>query len=234
MSTTMFLYLGPSQRRLYKKEIRSYHDILRKRLFNNFLEIEQEANEYSQKLFEEFGNLPGDGSVDMSDIADMALNKGINFYEELSSVKYVITAATISSLSRLWEQQIMRFIFNEIRRYGKFEFNKLFGRGIIDIKEILSKFDFEIENMNCWSKLNELRLLCNVIKHGDGRSAKELRAINPDMFQKLFFDKNVEIQITVSLLEEVLTLSVETFENYVEIVIAFWDEFPKSLICELK
>jgi hypothetical protein len=41
----------------------------------------------------------------------------------------------------------------------------------------------DFEAFPCWRKITELRLVANVIKHGEGPSADELRKTNPKMFE---------------------------------------------------
>ncbi|WP_027364123.1 hypothetical protein [Desulfotruncus alcoholivorax] len=55
--------------------------------------------------------------------------------------------------------------FNEVKECFKFHNN------------------YDIESMKCWEKIKELRLLVNVIKHAEGKSADRLRKIRPDYFK---------------------------------------------------
>jgi len=92
------LYFDPYKRKWLKSEIAAYSKIFNERLFPTFENIEEEAEEYSEHIYDELGQLPGDGSIDMSEIAELAMEKGITYYEELSLVKYSFTAITIASL----------------------------------------------------------------------------------------------------------------------------------------
>lgn len=69
-------------------------------------------------------------------------------------------------------------------------------------------------------------LLCNVIKHGDGDSAKRLRKIKPALFKQ---EDNIDYMkiYKTTLLEETLNLNEMTLQNYRDALLSFWDEIPE-------
>jgi len=221
------LYLDPYKRKWLKSEISAYSKILNERLFPSFENIEEDAEDYSEQIFEELGQLPGDGSVDMSEIAEIAMEKGITYYEELSLVKYSFTAIAIASLYHLWEQQARKFLYDEMSRAFKIEFADFCPRGMKDIKVHFKLYDIDLEKLQCWSRLDELRLMSNVIKHGDGGSAKELAKINKELLSNPSLPFSEHTPLDTTLLEERLNVNQALFNNYSEILLQFWDELPE-------
>jgi hypothetical protein len=224
------LYLHSDKRELLKSEISAFNRIFNERLFPTFENIEDEAEKYSERIYEELGSLPGDGSGDMSDIAEMAQEKGIGYYMELSLVKYSFTAIAIASLYHLWEQQARKFLYDEVRHAIKVNFTEFCKRGMEDFKGHFYLHSVDLEQLKCWNQLNELRLMSNVIKHGDGVSAKDLRKINPSLLS------NPDLQLSeigkdrpldTTLLEQRLNVSVELFNRYSEVLVQFWEELPE-------
>ena len=71
-----------------------------------------------------------------------------------------------------------------------------------------------------------MSLLCNVIKHGEGPSAKELRKIKPTLFKQ---EHGTEYMKTfkTTLLEVTLRVDEKTLQNYSEALLSFWDEIPE-------
>ena len=72
--------------------------------------------------------------------------------------------------------------------------------------------------------------MCNVIKHGDGSSAKKLRDINPDLFKKpdLFNKESQMIELCkTTLLEETLNIDQNTLLCYKDALLSFWDSIPE-------
>ena len=221
------LYLDPYKRKWLKSEISAYSKIFNERLFPSFENIEEEAEEYSEQIYDELGHMPGDDSIDMSDIADLAWEKGVTYYEELSLVKYSFTAIAIASLYHLWEQQARKFLYDEMSRSFKIEFTDFCKGGMKDIKIHFRLYDIDLEKLQCWSKLDELRLMSNVIKHGDGGSAKDLAEINKALLSNPNFPFNEHRPLDTTLLEQRLNVNQALFNDYSEILLQFWDELPE-------
>jgi hypothetical protein len=105
-------------------------------------------------------------------------------------------------------------------------------KGIDDIKTELLEFGQDIEKFSCWEKINELRLLNNVIKHGDGWSATELKKIREDFFRDDFLGIDMLDLYKTTLNEKVLSLDDKEIEVYCEALIRFWDELPERMYSE--
>jgi hypothetical protein len=69
----------------------------------------------------------------------------------------------------------------------------------------------------------ELRLVANVVKHGDGKSCEELRALAPRLFEGLnyYFD--------IFSKADGPELTPEDFRRYAKAAKDFWDTFPEKL-----
>lgn len=84
-----------------------------------------------------------------------------------------------------------------------------------------------------WGLIDELRLVANVVKHGEGESADDLRIKRPDLFVYLSF-RDEEIRIGTRRIETVLfgqDLYVTTDElvRYHKGSVAFWTELADAL-----
>jgi hypothetical protein len=166
-----------------------------------------------------------DDSIDPSSIAENAQEEGIEHDSYLKLGKYNLTATWHATLYQVWEQQSRRFLFQEISRIYNIQLETFY----INLSEIKKKFKFynvDIESFSCWPQINELSLLCNVIKHGDGYSAKELRKIKPALFKQ---EDGIDHMKTfkTTLLEETLNIDEMTLQNYSEALLSFWDEIPE-------
>jgi hypothetical protein len=129
------------------------------RLLGAFSNIEAEADKVADSAFEAYGRLPGEG--DMGDFADSARDEGIAYYQSLAQLKQGVTNLLAAGLYHLFEQHHLR------------------------IKDILSREGRalpSLASLESWPKVNELRLLANTVKHAEGSSASQLRAIRPDYF----------------------------------------------------
>lgn len=80
-------------------------------------------------------------------------------------------------------------------------------------------------------EINHLRLVCNVIKHGEGSSAEDLRKKRPDIIIKHDEIELLELYGS-SLLEEVLAITDNTLKEFGKAIKDFWESFPERSFCE--
>jgi hypothetical protein len=220
------LYVPEITRRYLKSEISDYVEIYSQKLLPVFKDIESDANKIRDDSYDNLMSQPAYGDfIDPSSIAEDAKDIGIEHYSYLKLGKYSLTATWHATLYQVWEQQSRRFLFKEISRVYNIPFETFY----INLSKIKEKFKFynvDIESFSCWPQINELSLLCNVIKHGDGYSAKELRKIKPTLFKQEEGTDHMEIFKT-TLLEETLNINEMTLQNYRKALLSFWDEIPE-------
>ena len=169
-----------------------------------FENIEEESEAIAEERYQELGRYFNPDYHDPSDFAEDAWEAGLEHYEGMALMKYNTRLMWISTLYQFWEQQVRRFIYEEVTRTHRFIDKKGNGvlfkdfctRGINDIKEEFSGFNQDLEKLRSWTKINELRLLANVIKHGDGWSATQLKGLRPDFFKDNLLNVNVNIRMS--------------------------------------
>ncbi len=226
------LYLDDMKRKYYIAEIIAFEKTYKHKIFPIFENIEQEADKFAQEKFEKLcRNNAYNEYADEASFAESTNDETISYYGELSIAKYQITATSISSLYHLWEQQIRKFLFCEISHSKNLDFKKFCCNVMDDIKERLPKYNIEIEKFSTYNKLNEHRLLTNVIKHGDGDSATKLRKINETLLKKNDFSNFLD----TTFLEKNLNINQDLFFDYAKNIKEFWNELPgRAFLCETK
>jgi hypothetical protein len=227
------LYIPEITRRYLKSEIQFFTEIYFQKLLPVFKDIEGEADKLANEFYNDFMSQPAnDEYIDPSSIAEQSLNIGIEHYSYLKLGRYNLTASWHATLYQLWEQQSRLFLFREMSHVKRIEFDT-FCNNLSEIKKNYKFYNVEIEKFTCWTRIEELRLLCNVIKHGPGDSAKKLREINPTLFRReqALFDKEKNIDYMESynttLLEETLNINETTLQQYRDILLSFWDKIPE-------
>jgi hypothetical protein len=115
-----------------------------------------------------------DGDVDMGSIADRANDKAIETYELLFPLRQSALNLGTAGLFHLFEQTCTSFG----RAWKRGECKKL--EHFLDWLRDATGLDVRAQDF--WSNINELHMVANVIKHGEGWSADELRKINPALF----------------------------------------------------
>jgi hypothetical protein len=93
--------------------------------------------------------------------------------------------------------------------------------------DFFKKYGLDITKLNYYNKIDELRLLQNVLKHGDGLSKKKLINLKSDIFENTTMNmyKN-------TIIDDTLNLSDEDLDEYVNIIKLFLNQIPKKLIHE--
>lgn len=154
----------------YIPQLNAQVEALERRLLPTFDDIDQEATRVRDETLlalEGFGSSEGHGEI--------AFAKGLEHYEMLSGIRQGLINMFASGLYHLFEQQVQemnsRFLQQGSSRYIS-DIMKAWERGLG--RNVLAQQD--------WNCLNELRLLANTVKHGDGDSSKDLHSVNPDLF----------------------------------------------------
>ncbi|MBU4350312.1 hypothetical protein KJ830_08930 [bacterium] len=220
------LHLPETTRRYLKSEISTYVEIYFQKLLPVFKDIESDADKCANDFYDNFMSRPtSDDFIDPSSIAEEALEIGIEHYSYLKLGKYRLTATWHATLYQLWEQQSRLFLFREMSHVCNIQF-ETFCTNLSEIKKKFKLHNVDIESFSCWPQIDELCLLCNVIKHGDGDSAKRLRKIKPALFKQ---EDNIDYMkiYKTTLLEETLNLNEMTLQNYRDALLSFWDEIPE-------
>ena len=163
--------------------------------------------------------------------------KGIvSAWAETEFQSYLVNLETCMHLQlvcHLWEQQVIQTFWYELGNYGYFEEN---GKKIeyIDFKifeDALTSLGFDVSLIKCWEKIQLVREIVNVIKHGEGRASKVIRNKMPGFFGH---NSNEDFDIIsfakVSITDEMLNINPDNFKDYAQCFLSFWDEVPSSYI----
>jgi hypothetical protein len=90
----------------------------------------------------------------------------------------------------------------------------------------------DLTKFNPWTKLDELRLVANAVKHGDGCSAKKLKRHRPKLFEdpldlpEFAFSSSPPIR---PLVGEGMWLTEHDFNDYANALRGFWHELETHL-----
>ncbi len=151
------------------------------RLIPTFSSIEEEAEKKSEKIYEELCSRPGDENSDLAELAEDAQDIGIDYYMSMKGLEQGILNTCAVFLYHMFEQQLMLFHRGELLQLHEEKNSKLFTHD--EIKARLKSHKINIEAFTTWPKLEELRLLANSIKHGEGKSSQDLCRIAPELFE---------------------------------------------------
>ena len=207
------------------KQISKFYEVIQNRIIPMFDNIEEEAQKVQDDEWGRICSSPGDPDKDLGDYADDARDVGIEYYIILSGIKQAFYNISAASLYHLFEQQLSFFLRHEflppsVRVQG----------GLVDDKKL--KKDI----FSSYPKINELRLVANVVKHAEGGSAEELRKIRPDLFsdpdRRELIPSDSDFQtksLFLPLAGEDFYIRMSDINEYKDSLIHFWEEFGKEI-----
>ena len=225
------LYLDNQLRQKYIDDLTVMKKMLEERVLPTFQNPENEAANYQNRLIQNTQKYNNNTDIDMEDLYRSSFDLAYDRYIILATMKYRTMAMWISCLCQVWEQQLYRFILREFVSDGVCSYKQPLELSFKDIKDTLRRYGVRLSEMLSWNKIDELRMLVNVLKHGRGKSEKKLRELRPDYFVFDAETENMDVMALngASLLEPTLQISKNDFDNYYNALVCFWKEFPERV-----
>lgn len=209
-----------------------YVDAFTERLFPVFNHIDDEATAAANSAWEAAMSSPlSDDGFDPGDFAEAAQERGLEVYENLAFTRQQLLGLAAAGLYHLWERLLKQFICKELRgwKFGGRTIHQLMAPANFDLlKTFLSEFGYRLEATPYFADLNELRLIANVVKHGDGSSCEALQVMAPRLFEGYHYHFDIFSKA------ESLALKAEDFHRYTTAIRSFWETFPETLTATAK
>jgi hypothetical protein len=221
--------------RVFGAQVRTFVSAVQHKLLPAFDDINKEADKVAEEEYERLGSMPADeySGYDLADAADSAFNAGLVYYELMSGVKQGIVNVLAVSLYHLFEQQIYSFHRKELLNIYEEHDAKLFTWKIV--QQRLQEHAIDITAFSSWTKIQELRLAANTVKHAEGPSSKDLQALRPDMFLHPDLDPNFMNTINNPgpvynpLAGDDFYVTMKDFIAYADIILLFWKELSEAM-----
>lgn len=182
-------FWGPWIRQEFVQEIEWTRRVVLDHMLASIPSAEVEGKRAEEEAWEAMMSRPSDGSTDHGECAELAQEQGLDVYMRLKSVCQAARNMTTVMLWHLLEQQMLHFHMRQILESGEEQDflqdikqrDKRFG-----LEEFHRRLDEGGCSMKCcpsWSKIEELQLLANAVKHGRGASLVRLYAVRPDLLE---------------------------------------------------
>lgn len=226
-------------RRVYCAEVEMYTQVIRERLLPAFGNIDEEATQIADDEFnQQISQSPDYDSFDPGDAADNAFNKGLVFYELISGVRQSMLNVAAVHLHHLFEQHLFAFYRRELLTPHEEleEESKQREYSLDKVKKRLLQNSIDVTTFASWQKVDELRLVANTAKHGEGKSAKQLKPLRPDMFIHPQLRENSQLptfgpgSADRPLSGNDFFVTIEDFKEYSNTVLLFWEELSNKML----
>jgi hypothetical protein len=209
---------------IYRKRwVALLRDILENRIAPTFNTIMDEALALTNAEFarqkEAFKNNP-DEWVSWEGAWDSV---GRDHFKEMDHMHTAVVNIVIAALYHQFEQELWNIFRFLDERDSK---TNAVTPGLREIVRLLQAYGLDCTAFTCWTTIEELRLIANIIKHGEGRSSKELIALRPDLFPT---DGVSQPFIGRPLIGYGFDVRTRGNARYFDAVIGFWDELTHAL-----
>lgn len=199
---------------IFLRELENYKDSFHSRILPAFSEIEREAEAASNAELERISANAGPDS-DPETIQETAYFHEVDLFLTAQATKQGVVNLMTAGLYHLSEQHAQRL--SRICRDGRSDSILERIRPLLDASDGKPKPRFPKPQLI----LNELQLVANTVKHGEGRSCNSLYKSNPALFKT--HSETDDLRIPASPLSgEGLYLKPEDFDRYHFALLDFW------------
>lgn len=202
-------------------------------ILSSFRGLEERAENVSSAEFERIGasavwqHVDGDMSV----AAEAAFDAGVAFYQLMTDSRQATVNLLAVGLFHLVEQQLAQIttdaLFHGLTPLTDAKLSKIYAW-------YRDELELDLADFEQWSRIDgELRLIANTVKHAEGTSARELRAIRPTLFEDPVLARYSKAsdwmkQVPLSavngpLMGDGFYLSDDVLHDYGEVVLGFMD-----------
>ena len=195
-----------------------------------FSNLSKRSDAIADAEFKRLGELPAGENFDgdMSVAAETAQDKGQAYYNTMVAIRQSSLNLFAAGLFHLLEQQL-----TDLCRDGALNMPPPDDTKLSKIADwYRCNFNLDLSKLSAWPKIEQLRLLANSVKHGEGDSATQLRGIRPDIFQDpQICDYFPDIHylhtshgVHLPLAGEDIFVTTHVFEEFSQAVTAFVEE----------
>lgn len=196
--------------------------------------MEVEAEIAAEEEWQKMMNQAAGEYVNAGTLAEQAQEIGISTYLTLEAVRQSIVNLAAAALYHMFEQQILLFHRRQVLHPSEENIQKLIN--MKEFKKRLSDTGIDYETLPSWKKVYELRLVANVVKHAEGRSAEELRTLRPDLFEhpalreKSLLKRMGTPAVFMPLAGKDIYLTTDDLNAYQTSLCNFWEEFADTIM----
>ena len=163
----------------YSRQIDAFADTLSRRVLPGFANLDEEGKQIADEAYRELVSGYQE-EPDWGSLAEQAQNEAITFYETMYGIRQGVRNMFAVGLWHLFEQQLADFVRHAILDYPRGTTrNPDFDAAQ---KLIGNEWHIDVTRFPSYLRLDELRLLANCAKHGDGGSCAQLRELRPALF----------------------------------------------------
>lgn len=173
-------YLNSQVRHRVTRPIRAFREYIFRDVVPQFANLNERATQVGHEYYQMMISQPvgDDCDGDVSGFAEDAQDQAIGWYEMMRSLHQTMLNLLVAGLFHLTEQQLASLCHD-----GGFRVRPPKDTNLDVVAKWYSlHLHFDIRTLPTWPLIDELRLLANTVKHGEGKSSLPLKARRPELF----------------------------------------------------
>lgn len=231
MSLVAFEMWGPYRQHLIA-EHRFYVEQARKRLLAQFDNIHEEAEQAEKEFLDSMSQYFDPERHDPADFYEAAHDKSIEFYQLLSDMRDRTRLSVIAGMYHEWDKKLREWMAQEIPHWcaSAGVIKALWQQDIAKVFNLLADFGWDVRtSLASYDRLNAMRLVVNVFKHGDGGSFDELKQSYPEYLHHALAEEAGDMICSDWLDHTFITVTDAHVEEFSTAILAFWQAVPENL-----
>ncbi len=220
-------------RTMFVPHIDAFAGALSGRVLPAFDSIEEEGRRIEQEAYRELSRwspYDDEPEPDFASAAEQARDQAITYWVTMYGVVQGVINLYAVGLWHLFEQQLAYFARHALSAEP---WDPAPNPNFEGVRAELLQAGIDSTGLPSYAKVDELRLLANCAKHGDGPSCAALQALRPSLFKPPHhpeFDALPgNVPVIAPLGGEHLYLTAEAFKEYADAVKALWEELASKL-----
>ncbi|MBB4758672.1 hypothetical protein XarjCFBP7653_04540 [Xanthomonas arboricola] len=206
---------------------RFYVQRAKERLLSTFGNISAEADAAADAHWEQSGRNFNPNIHDEGQQAEDAQNHGIMFYDLLSEMHERTRLSVVAGMFHHWDKAWRRFLVDQLRLpgfvIGVHTRRAMWTMDSSQLESLVEALGWKVATFPGYARLDAMRLVVNVFKHGEGPSMDDLRQAYPEFVQVAngwvrAFPDDTSMKVTDAHLDE-----------FAEAIESFWLNVPSAL-----
>lgn len=221
------IYLWSGRREQLIRRHDFYLDQACKRLLSQFDDLENEATLHGEDYYQ---RLSAAVSIDHDPdlIHEQARDEVFQHYDLLIEMKRQTILNILAGCYHQWETDLRALLEKELIRTlsDNFTQKNTWENNIIQIYDVLAAFGWNIRDCGFFDRIDTMRLIVNVHKHGKGNSLNNLIKKHPNFIQPTYDFITPNLGASNSK-QVTLMVSMKEFKDLAGGCRAFWEQMPE-------
>ncbi|HHH9561160.1 TPA: hypothetical protein ACP321_005335 [Pseudomonas aeruginosa] len=204
-----------------------YMEEARRRLLSQFEDLNGEAAAAEQSWIKENSSKFDPDRDDAGSFYEESAEAGRECYRLLSDMREQTCLSVAAGIFHEWDKQLRQWVAQEVKRsgFGEAVVAKIWSVNFRDIADLLESISYKVRDKKYFNRLDALRCVVNVYKHGNGNSLKELEKSHPQYILSPYLKGSKVARVDYTYVK----VSDEQLKEFSEAIVDFWKGLPELI-----